>query len=313
MYLKLNGKKLEKKRGEPNLPDSGINLKTVFCGICGSDKHRIRNGFGNVLGHENVARVVDENSDKFSKGDIVAVNPLIPCGKCEMCENHKSNLCENMSSLGKDLPGGFSSKIKAPEENLYRLNEKSKKYTLADPLAVVIHAIKQIDIEDKKVLVIGDGALGALICFILSGKAKRIILKGKNRQKTQKILENTEAITTTKYDSYDVIFEAVGGNQTDTINFASQKISKKGKICVLGVFPDKKLNINIRPALEKEAKIIGINSFRNDKEVDDFKEAIEIIKKTPLERLVSLFDASINGVRDAIESNAIKPSIRYES
>lgn len=310
MYLELKDKDLVRKETTPDLPDSGIDLETTFCGICGSDKHRIQKGSGYILGHENVAQVADDSGERFSRGDFVAVNPLIPCGDCNMCQKNQSNICKNLSSLGKDLPGGFSSKITAPEDNLYKINENSRKYVLADPLAVVIHACRQVELSDKNVLVIGDGALGALTCVYISGKVQEIHLKGRNGSKIEKITQNTDAVEELD-EEYDLIFEAVGGEQSETLNTAAKSIGKRGDIIVYGVFPNKELELNLRPAFEKEARLLGVNSYRNDEDVDDFKEALDFIKTEKLDFLVETLDPEVEEILKSFENSCIKSAIKY--
>lgn len=310
MYIELKDERLVKRKNVPDLPESGIELDTTFCGICGSDKHRIQNGSGYILGHEIVAQVADDSGERFSRGDFVAVNPLIPCRDCNMCHKNQSNICENLSSLGKDLPGGFSSKIAAPEDNLYNINENSRKYVLADPLAVVIHACRQIELENKKVMVIGDGALGALTCVYLSDKVQEIHIKGRNDSKIEKITKNTDAVEELD-EGYDLIFEAVGGEQSETLNTAAESIGKRGDIIVYGVFPNKELELNLRPAFEKEARFLGVNSYRNDENIDDFEEALEFIKTEKLDFLVETLNPEVEEILESFDDTCIKSAIKY--
>jgi threonine dehydrogenase-like Zn-dependent dehydrogenase len=52
-----------------------------------------------VLGHESagIIAAVGENVTSLKVGDAVALEPGVPCGKCEMCKTGKYNLCPDMS------------------------------------------------------------------------------------------------------------------------------------------------------------------------------------------------------------------------
>src|SRR5262245_32767450 len=73
-----------------------VSLDILFCGICHSDLHQVRNDWSNALptvypcvpGHEIVGRVTKVGSavTKFKPGDLVGVGCLVDsdgtCGEC---------------------------------------------------------------------------------------------------------------------------------------------------------------------------------------------------------------------------------------
>lgn len=52
-----------------------------------------------VLGHETAAEIIATGSDvkDFKPGDRVAVEPTVPCEKCEWCTKNKYNLCPDVT------------------------------------------------------------------------------------------------------------------------------------------------------------------------------------------------------------------------
>lgn len=76
-------------------------------GICGSDVHYWTHGrIGHfvveepmVLGHESAGVIVSVGPDVTSLkvGDRVALEPGVPCRKCDMCKLGKYNLCPDMA------------------------------------------------------------------------------------------------------------------------------------------------------------------------------------------------------------------------
>ncbi|XP_042521039.1 probable mannitol dehydrogenase [Macadamia integrifolia] len=98
--------------------DDDITMKILYCGICHSDLHVIRNDFGFGLypvvpGHEIVGVVTEVgcNVEKFKIGDKVGVGCLI--GSCHACENCQEDLeiyCPKVeiNGTGKKNYGGYS-------------------------------------------------------------------------------------------------------------------------------------------------------------------------------------------------------------
>ena len=78
-----------------------VEVEILYCGICHSDLHQIKNDFGAAMfpivpGHEIVGRVtkVGEHVTNFKAGDLSAVGCIVDtCGKCEYCEVGLEQFC----------------------------------------------------------------------------------------------------------------------------------------------------------------------------------------------------------------------------
>ena len=73
-----------------------VQIQILFCGVCHSDLHQVRNEWQSVMptvypcvpGHEIVGRVVKVGSSvkKFKEGDTAAVGCMVEtCGQCANC------------------------------------------------------------------------------------------------------------------------------------------------------------------------------------------------------------------------------------
>ena len=75
------------------LNEDDVQIEILFCGVCHSDIHQVRNEWGNsiypmVPGHEIVGRVtkVGEKVTKFKIGDLAGVGCFVDsCGTCTSC------------------------------------------------------------------------------------------------------------------------------------------------------------------------------------------------------------------------------------
>src|SRR5688572_15359672 len=78
-------------------PEHDVQIESLFCGICHSDLHQVRNEWSSIMptvypcvpGHEIVGRVTKVGSGvaKFKRGDLVAVGCMVDSdGTCPQCE-----------------------------------------------------------------------------------------------------------------------------------------------------------------------------------------------------------------------------------
>lgn len=225
---------------KPQFKDWAV-LKTVLCGICGSDLHLLRaessfimepyTSFPAVLGHEILAKVekAPENSN-LTAGQRVVVEPILSCESrglplCEMCRQGFYNLCENTlygklppgAFLGftRDVPGGFAEYLQAHPSRILTVPESlsDEDAVLVDSLGSALHPVLWNFPKDKDtVLVVGLGILGQHVIRSLRflGSKARIIALG--RHPLQAELAKIGGVDEILEDSSrKALAEAVGG------------------------------------------------------------------------------------------------------
>jgi uncharacterized zinc-type alcohol dehydrogenase-like protein len=122
------------RRREPRPQD--VQIEILFCGVCHSDLHQVRNEWKEVMptvypvvpGHEIVGRVTKVGGavTKFKAGDIAAVGCMVDsCRQCSACKAGEEQYCENGLTLtynGEDkilggvTYGGYSTAIVVDEK-----------------------------------------------------------------------------------------------------------------------------------------------------------------------------------------------------
>jgi alcohol dehydrogenase (NADP+) len=118
-----------------------VQIEILFCGVCHSDLHQVRNEWKEVMptvypcvpGHEIVGRVVKVGGavKKFKEGDIAAVGCMVDsCRVCASCRAGEEQYCENSMILtynGEDkilggvTYGGYSDSIVVDEAYVLRV------------------------------------------------------------------------------------------------------------------------------------------------------------------------------------------------
>ncbi len=165
---------------DPETPARGeVQIRLETGGICGSDLHYFNHGgFGPVrlrqpmiLGHEVAGTVtaLGEDVTDLEIGDLVAVSPSRPCGRCRYCAEGLPNHCEDMRFYGSAMPfphiqGAFREVLNADAAQCVKANGLTPaEAAMAEPLSVALHATRRAgEMLSKRVLVTGCGPIGCL-------------------------------------------------------------------------------------------------------------------------------------------------------
>lgn len=185
MYYNNSDVRVEEME-KPRIGKGEFLMKTMACGICGSDVlewYRLAKA-PRVLGHEATGEVVElgEGVNGVKKGDRVFVSHHVPCDECKFCLNGHHTACETLHSTNF-FPGGFSEFIRIPGINVkkgtYVLPEDVtyEEGTMIEPLACVVRGQRIAGLRpDQTVLVIGSGVAGLLhVKLAKSRGVKRVI------------------------------------------------------------------------------------------------------------------------------------------
>jgi 2-desacetyl-2-hydroxyethyl bacteriochlorophyllide A dehydrogenase len=253
-----------------------IDVHTV--GICGSDMH-VYLGKNPVLkpprvqGHEFGGTVKELRNDGgfIKKGDRVAVNPVVSCGKCYYCKRGEEYLCENAYVIGGEVEGAMQEEIAVPLKNLVVLPESFDLNfaPLIEPTSVAVHTVNIRPVSNANVLIIGLGTIGILIQQVSMLNKNRVVSVDKTKysldlskkfgaELTLNAQENNNVeksiIDFLGEDKIDVVYDTVCSPKT--IQMAINVVRKRGSIVVVGIAP-KNFVVDVLGILCKEIKIFG--------------------------------------------------------
>ena len=148
---------------EPSPGAGDVKLRVLYAGICGTDIHEVYDGpvfvpverphpltgvqAPVILGHELCGEVVEVGAGvtTVAPGDLVAVEPLQPCGRCAYCTSGAYNLCPTRAAHGLARAGGGFAEFTVVEERMAHglpPGLSAIQGALVEPMSVGVHAVK---------------------------------------------------------------------------------------------------------------------------------------------------------------------------
>ena len=261
--VRLHGPRDMRVHDEPiptqQLGEALIQIKAI--GVCGSDLHwYCEAGIGDaklhhplVLGHE-FAGVIAEGP---RKGERVAVDPALPCGVCEWCQEGHPNLCPytRFSGHGKD-DGALREYMPWPEHALFTLPDSlsDEDGAMLEPLGVAIHTVDLAKMKaGAHVGIFGCGPIGLLALQMARVMGATRIVATDVRQHRLDLAtelgasdtfqssgqdhnESKAILGATHKRGLDVVFECAG--DPHAVNAAFEAVKIGGQVILCGIPSD---------------------------------------------------------------------------
>lgn len=265
-----------------------VLVKIKNCGICGSDIGRVlAHGtyhFPTVPGHEFSGKVVFDPTGEWS-GKRVAVFPVLPCFKCDMCAEEKYAQCRDYDYYGSRRDGAYAQYLAVKKWNLIELpeNVSYEEGAMCEPVSVALHAVKKLNIQKgEHILITGAGPIGLIAgMWAKSFGASKIsyidIDKDKIAFAKEKGFEEYDGVS-----FVDAALEGTGASPA--IATAINAVNPFGRMVLMGN-PGRDISLSAKDyqnILRKELKISGTwNSSYEDLE-NDWRESLHALSEGTL-------------------------------
>ncbi|MGH9991285.1 MAG: NAD(P)-dependent alcohol dehydrogenase [Nitrososphaera sp.] len=251
-------------RREPK--DDDVQIEILFCGICHSDLHQVRNEWSVmptvypcVPGHEIVGRVTKVGSavTKFKPGDLAAVGCLVDSdGTCPECQAGLEQFCANGTltynfpdrHLGGVTYGGYSDSIVVKEHFVLHVPSNLDPAGAAPLLCAGITTYSPMRhwgvTTGKKVGVVGLGGLGHMAVKFAHALGAHVVVFTTSPSKKEDALRlgADEVVFSRDADqmkkqagSFDFMLDAVSAEHD--INAYIQLLRRDGNITLVGAPP----------------------------------------------------------------------------
>ncbi|MBK4770459.1 MAG: NAD(P)-dependent alcohol dehydrogenase [Pantoea sp. Morm] len=252
-----------KRRG---LLNDDVEIEILYCGICHSDLHQIKNDFGGthypvVPGHEIVGRViaVGENVTRFKSGDFAAVGCIVDsCGECPACRHDLEQFCESGTTLSFNTPdkhlggmtyGGFSQTYVCRESYTLKMPDNLDLAAAAPLLCAgitVYSPLKHWQAGAGKVVgILGIGGLGHVAIKIAKAMGAHVVVfttsqakvEDANRLGAHEAVLSSDAQQMAKFaGKLDLILDTISAKHD--VNAYLKLLKIDGSVVLVGLPPD---------------------------------------------------------------------------
>src|SRR5438034_2641355 len=249
-------------RREPGPQDVAIEI--LFCGICHSDLHSVRNEWSEFMatnypichGHEIIGRVTEVGSavTNYKPGDLAAVGCMVDSdGTCPQCKAGIEQFFPNMiltfnspdKHLGGVTYGGYSESIVVDEHFVLRVPSNLNVAAAAPLLCAGITTYSPMHhwgvTKGKKVGVVGLGGLGHMAVKFAHALGAHVVVFTTSPHKTEDALRlgADEVVVSRNADemnkhagSFDFILDAVSADHD--INAYINLLGVNGNLTLVG-------------------------------------------------------------------------------
>ncbi len=248
--------------------DSDVQIEILFCGICHSDLHSVRNEWSEfaateypiVPGHEIVGRVTAVGSavKKFKEGDIVGVGCMVDSdGTCRHCQEGLEQFCPERiltynspdKHLGGVTLGGYSERIVVDERFVLRIPSNLDLAGAAPLLCAGITTFSPLRhwgvTRGKKVGVVGLGGLGHMGVKLAHAFGAHVAVFSTSPEKKEdalrlgadEVIMSRDAAEMEKHaGTFDFILDTVSAKHD--INAYLNLLARDGNLTLVGAPPE---------------------------------------------------------------------------
>jgi len=310
-----------------------VQIEILFCGICHSDLHQVRNEWKDIMptvypcvpGHEIVGRVTRVGSavTQFQTGDLAAVGCMVDSDRtCPECKAGLEQFCPNMTltynfpdkHLGGVTYGGYSDSIVVDEHFVLRVPSNLSLAGVGPLLCAGITTYSPMRhwcvTKGKKVGVVGLGGLGHMgVKFAHALGAHVVVFTTSPKKKEDALRLGADEVAVSRNagemekhaGSFDFILDAVSADHD--INAYIQLLRRDGNITLVGA-PEKPLAVAAFGLLFGRRSLSGspIGGIPETQEMLDFCGAHDITADVEV--------IPIQKVNEAYE-RLLKPDVKY--
>src|SRR6266498_3277847 len=316
------------RRREPRPQD--VQLDVLFCGVCHSDLHQVRNEWQKTMptvypcvpGHEIVGRVTKAGSSvrKFKEGDLAAVGCMVDsCRTCAECRDGQEQFCEGPATFTYNSPdrhlggvtyGGYSDRLVVDEAFALRVSDRLDPAGTAPLLCAGITTYSPLRHwnvrKGQKVGVVGLGGLGHMALKFAHAFGALVVLFTTSPNKAgdavrlgadEVVVSKNQAEMRKHAASFDFILDAVSAKHdlTTYLNL----LKRDGTLTLVGAPPDP-ASIPAFTLIGKRRQLAGsaIGGIRETQEMLDFcaehgiTSDVEVI---PIQQINAAYERLLKG------------------
>jgi L-iditol 2-dehydrogenase len=265
-------------RPEPKPADHEVLVEIAAVGICGSDVHYYDHGrIGEyvvvqpmIVGHESAGVIVDVGAavDRSRIGQLVALEPGVPCRTCTQCLAGRYNLCRDVRFFATPpIDGSISRLVTIDAAFAHPAPEglSAEQAAMAEPVSVGVWAARKTSIgPGDRVLVTGAGPVGLYAAQVARGfGAADVTVTDVSDFRLSKATElGLSAVRAGDpiNEQFDVLLECSGAQQALTTGMRT--LAPAGRVALIGMGSDI-VSIDVPLVQSRELTICGVFRYAN--------------------------------------------------
>jgi len=272
----------------PAIAAGEVPVRVLEVGVCGTDREIVHGLFGVapdtedllVLGHEALG-VVERDGHGFARGDLVSATVRRSCGRCRACGEGSPDSCltGDYSERGITRLHGYARELvgESPEQLVPIPSSLGRLGVLAEPTSACARALRHARTiggrqpwELQRALVIGAGAIGTLVTFLLRLDGVEVVTT--SLEPSRPLIEESGAryVSAANDDvgRFDLVVECAGNAQlmADALGL----VRRSGVVCLLGIDGREQTvgldgrTIGVDAVLENRVLFGSVNARRED-------------------------------------------------
>jgi len=305
-----------------------VQIEILFCGVCHSDIHQVRNEWLNTVypvvpGHEIVGCVTKVGSQvqSFKAGDPVGVGVMVDsCRKCASCAEGLEQYCENELTLTYNSPdkhtgrmtyGGYSNQIITDERFVLRVSEKLDLPTVAPLLCAGITTYSPLRYwkvgAGSKVGIAGLGGLGHMGVKFAHAFGAHVVLfttsPGKiedaRRLGADEVVISKNPNEMKKHlNSFDFILDTIAAPHN--LDVYIEQLKRDGTLCLTGIPDNVHPSPNVANLIFSRRQLAGslIGGILETQEMLDFcaeRNIVSDIELIPIQKINEAYERMLKG------------------
>jgi L-gulonate 5-dehydrogenase len=299
-------------------------LRIAAVGVCGSDLHM-------YLGDDPYTTYPIRQGHEFSGtieafgpgyegplevGQLVAVQPLLPCHACVACRRGRPNCCVRLRVYGAHLDGAFAERLTVPVSNLYDAADLTpEEAAFAEPVSIGLQMLHRAGLDaGDTALVLGAGPIGQSIILAGRERGARLIAADRlpGRLSLALLTGADDVIDVSQVALADAIRDLTDGEGPTAVLEATgvaavmeqaiDVVAASGTVVIAGT-PTESVSI---PAMLLVGKELDIHGSRNNQ--GTYREAVDVVRRNP-ERVARLITHRwpLEALQDAMETAIANP------
>ena len=279
-----------------------LQLEVLFCGVCHSDLHQVRNEWQKTMptvypcvpGHEIVGRVTKAGSAvrEFKEGDLAAVGCMVDsCRTCAACREGQEQFCEGPATFTYNSPdkhlggvtyGGYSDSLVVDEAFALRVSDRLDPAGAAPLLCAGITTyspLRHWNVRSgQKVGVVGLGGLGHMAVKFANAFGARVVVFTTSPGKAEDavrlgahdvVVSRNAAEMQKQQGSFDFILDTVSA--VHDVNVYLDLLKRDGTLTLVGA-PEAPMPVRVFSLLFRRRQLAGslIGGLRETQDMLDF-------------------------------------------